>query len=252
MKGMGSGHEFDRTRLMLGAAAMERLWGSSAAVFGIGGVGSHCAQALARSGVGRLILTDDESVSETNLNRQCVAWRSTIGQKKTKVMERMIREICPDTRVLTFETFVLPDNLDALFERAGQVDYILDAVDTVAAKLALAVYAKEHGIPILSSMGTGNKLHPERFRIADISETSVCPLCRVMRRELKKRGIEHLKVVFSDETPRTPDPEMEARFIAEENEKGSARRHVPGSVAFAPPAAGLIMAGEAVRQMGGV
>ena len=165
MKGMGSGHEFDRTRLMLGAAAMERLWGSSAAVFGIGGVGSHCAQALARSGVGRLILTDDDSVSETNLNRQCVAWRSTIGQKKTKVMERMIREICPDTRVLTFETFVLPDNLDALFERAGQVDYILDAVDTVAAKLALAVYAKEHGIPILSSMGTGNKLQIGRAHV---------------------------------------------------------------------------------------
>lgn len=247
---MESRREFDRTRLLLGDAAMERLWQSSVAVFGIGGVGSHCAQALARSGVGRLVLVDDDSVSETNLNRQCVAWRSTIGQKKTRVMEDMIREICPDIRVLTFETFVLPDNLEALFEKAGPVDYIVDAVDTVAAKLALAVYAKEHGIPVISSMGTGNKLYPERFRIADISQTSVCPLCRVMRRELKKRGIWRLKVVFSDETPRIPDPEMEARFIAEEHEKGSARRHVPGSTAFAPPAAGLIMAGEVVRGIG--
>lgn len=231
---------------------MERLQNSTAAVFGIGGVGSHCAEALARGGVGRLILIDNDEVSQTNLNRQCVAWRSTIGKKKTKVMEAMIREICPDTQVVTFETFVLPDNLAKLFEKAGHVDYIVDAIDTVAAKLSLAVYAKEHDIPFISSMGTGNKLHPEKFRIADISETSVCPLCRVMRREFKRRGIEHVKVVYSDETPRTPDPELEKQLMEEELSEGSARRSVPGSISFVPPAAGLLMAGEVIRTLSGV
>lgn len=179
---------FLRSELLLGRSGMERLKNSSVAVFGLGGVGGHCAEALARSGVGRLILVDSDRVSETNLNRQCVAFRSTIGQMKTKVMEQIIKEICPDTEVMTFETFVLPDNVERIFEKAGPVDYIVDAIDTVTAKLALADWAAEHGVSMISSMGTGNKLHPERFRLADIEDTAVCPLCRVMRRELKNGG----------------------------------------------------------------
>ena len=242
---------FIRTELLLGKNGMDRLWNSSVAVFGIGGVGSHCAEALGRSGVGTLFLVDSDDVSETNLNRQCVAWRSTIGMKKTKVMERMLSEICPDIRVKTLEAFVLPDNMDAIFAEAGHVDYIVDAIDTVAAKLALAAYAQEHGIPIISSMGTGNKLHPELFRIADIEETAVCPLCRVMRRELKKRGISGLRVLYSEEKPLTPDPELEAQLMKEELGEESSRRSIPGSVSFVPPAAGLMIAGEVVRTLAG-
>ena len=201
---MAGRREFIRTGLLLGKKAMEALEQSAVAVFGIGGVGSHCAEALARSGVGRLILIDSDEVSETNINRQCVAYRSTVGEKKTKVMEKIIGEICPDTQVLTFETFVLTDNLPEIFEKAGKVDYIVDAIDTVTAKLSLVAYAKEHGIPIISSMGTGNKLHPELFQIADIEKTSVCPLCRVMRKELKARGLGGLTVLFSTEKPLEP------------------------------------------------
>lgn len=249
---MESRREFIRTELMLGETGMEKLWNSTVAVFGIGGVGSHCAEALARCGVGRLILIDDDEVSVTNLNRQCVAWRSTVGMKKTKVMEKMIGEICRDTEVMTFETFVLTDNLEEIFKSAGQVDYIVDAIDTVTAKLSLAVYAKERGIPLIASMGTGNKLHPELFQVADISETSVCPLCRVMRKELKKRGIRRLKVLFSAETPREPDARLEDRLMREEISENSSRRSVPGSISFVPPAAGLLIAGEVVRDLAGV
>lgn len=246
---MAGRREFIRTELVLGREKMDMLERSTVAVFGIGGVGSHCAEALARSGVGRLILIDSDEVSETNLNRQCVAFRSTIGKKKTKVMEQMIREICPDTEVMTFETFVLNDNAAEIFERAGKVDYIVDAIDTVTAKLSLIAYAKEHGIPVISSMGTGNKLHPELFQIADIEKTSVCPLCRVMRRELKKRGIKGVKVLFSTEKPVEPDRELEERLMREELSEGSARRSVPGSIAFVPPVAGLLIAGETVREL---
>lgn len=249
---MESRREFIRTELILGRTGMEALWDSTVAVFGIGGVGSHCAEALARCGVGRLILIDSDEVTETNLNRQCVAWRSTIGRKKTKVMQEMIHEICPDIRVDTFETFVLRDNLDDIFRKAGRVDYIIDAIDTVTAKLSLAVYAKEHGIPLIASMGTGNKLHPELFRIADISKTSVCPLSKIMRRELKKRGISRLKVLFSPEQPREPEPELEERLIHEEISETSSRRSVPGSISFVPPAAGLMIAGEVIRELSGV
>ncbi len=172
--------------------------------------------------------------------------------KKTKVMEKMIGEICPDIQVLTFETFVLTDNLEEIFAKTGPVDYIVDAIDTVTAKLSLASYGKEHGIPLIASMGTGNKLHPELFQIADISETSVCPLCRVMRKELKKRGIERLKVLFSTEKPREPQAELEERLIREEISENSSRRSVPGSISFVPPAAGLMIAGEVVRDLAGV
>ena len=246
---MAQRREFIRTELILGRSGMEKLRESTVAVFGIGGVGSHCAEALARSGVGRLILIDNDDVSVTNINRQCVAYHSTVGMKKTKVMEGIIREICPDTQTMTFETFILTDNIQEIFLAAGRVDYIVDAIDTVTAKLALAQYAGEAGIPLISSMGTGNKLHPELFRIADISETSGCPLCRVMRKELKSRGIQRLKVLFSTEKPVEPEPELEEQLIREEISENSSRRSVPGSIAFVPPAAGLLIAGEVVREL---
>lgn len=243
--------EFIRTELLLGAAGMEKLRTSCVAVFGIGGVGSHCAEALARSGVGRLILVDNDDVTVSNINRQGVAWHSTVGLKKTKVMRKLIEEICPATEVMTFETFILTDNIKEILNESGRIDYIVDAIDTVTAKLSLAQYAQQEGIPLISSMGTGNKLHPELFQIADIGETSVCPLCRVMRKELKNRGIRKLKVLYSTEKPMKPDPELEERLIREEIAESSSRRSVPGSIAFVPPVAGLLIAGEVVRELAG-
>lgn len=236
-------NEFSRTELLIGTEGMEKLAGLSVAVFGIGGVGSHCVEALARCGVGRLILIDNDTVSLTNINRQSIALHSTIGRQKTKVMEEKIKDINPNAQVQTFETFVLPDNLSRLFADAGQIDYIIDAVDTVAAKLAIAEYAASADIPLISSMGTGNKLHAELFEITDITKTSVCPLCRVMRRELKKRGIPRLKVLYSKEQPLSPVMEPEER---------SEKRSVPGSVSFVPPVAGLLIAGEAIRELLGL
>lgn len=247
-----TGREFIRTELILGREGMGKLKDSAVAVFGIGGVGSHCAEALARSGVGRLILIDSDQVSESNINRQCIAYHSTVGMKKTKVMEKMIGEICPDTETMTFETFILNDNIKEIFQAAGRVDYIVDAIDTVTAKLALAEYAKEEGIPLISSMGTGNKLRPELFQIADIEDTSVCPLCRVMRKELKNRGIKGVKVLFSPERPVEPEKELEERLIREEISDGSSRRSIPGSIAFVPPVAGLLIAGEVIRELAGI
>ena len=244
--------EFLRTELLLGASGMKRLKNSTVAVFGIGGVGSHLTEALARSGVGRLILVDNDNVSLSNINRQSVAWHSTVGMKKTEVMKRRIADICPDTEVLTFDIFVLTDNLEELFSQAGKIDYIVDAIDTVTAKISLAVYAKNHGIPFIASMGTGNKLYPGLFEIADISETSVCPLCRVMRKELKKRGIERMKVLYSKEQPLVPDRDLEERLIREELDENSKRRAIPGSISFVPPVAGLLIAGEVIRELAGI
>lgn len=237
-------HEFSRSELLLGREAMEKLASSCVAVFGVGGVGSHCIEALARGGVGSLVLVDNDTVSLTNLNRQSIAYHSTVGQYKTAVMKERIRDINPGASVVTFETFVLPDNLDALFEALPRpVDYIVDAIDTVTAKLALAEYARAHSIPIIASMGTGNKLHPELFEITDLSKTSVCPLCKVMRRELKKRGITSLKVLYSREEPRKP---------LAESEEVSSKRATPGSVSFVPPVAGLLIAGEVIRELAGI
>ena len=212
-------------------------------VFGVGGVGSHCIEALARSGVGKLILIDNDTVSLTNINRQSIAYHSTVGKYKTKVMEERIRDICPEIQVVTYELFVLPDNLETLFTE--KVDYIIDAIDTVTAKIALVQLAKEKNIPIICSMGTGNKLHPEMFEITDISKTSVCPLCKVMRKELKARGIRKLKVLYSKEVP------VDITNRVTEEEKGN-RRSLPGSVSFVPPVAGLIIAGEVIRELAGV
>lgn len=236
-------HEFSRTELLIGPEAMARLKSAEVMVFGVGGVGSHCIDALARSGIGSLVLIDNDRVSLTNINRQCVAYHHTIGKYKTKVMQEQIREICPDIRVETWERFILKDNLSDLFER--KPDYVVDAVDTVTAKLSIVEWAQRMDIPLISSMGTGNKLHPEMFEITDLSKTSVCPLCKVMRRELRARGITHLKVLYSKEQP----ADVSGRIT--EEEKGE-RRSIPGSISFVPPAAGLLIAGEVIRTLAGL
>lgn len=233
-------NEFSRTKLLLGEEKLYRLRHTTIMVLGVGGVGSHCIEALARCGVGRLILVDNDRVSLSNINRQSIALHSTVGQYKTKVMKEKIRDICPETEVVTFEVFVLPENIDMLFEE--RPDYIIDAIDTVTAKLALVEKAGEYGIPMISSMGTGNKLHGELFEIADISETSVCPLCKVMRKELRARGIEHLKVLYSREKP------LDVTGCASEEGQGK-RRSTPGSISFVPPVAGLLIAGEVIRDL---
>ena len=235
---------FIRTAQILGEEGFMKLQNASVAVFGLGGVGSHCAEALARSGVGKLFLIDSDAVAPSNINRQSIALISTIGRKKTEVLKEKIADINPDCEVFLCESFVLPDNIEEVFSHfPGKLDYIIDAIDTVSAKLALVSYAKETCTPIISSMGTGNKLHPELFKIADINKTNVCPLCRVMRRELKKREISHLKVLYSEEVPRTPQTEGEEK---------SSGRPAPASIAFVPPVAGLIIAGEVIRDLSGI
>lgn len=235
-------HEFSRTELLIGEECLQKIRGASVMVFGVGGVGSHCIEALARGGVGKLILIDNDVVSLTNMNRQSIAYHSTLGRYKTEVMKERIRDICPDTVVETLEMFVLKDNVEEVFRRAGRPDYIIDAIDTVNAKIALVEFSQRRGIPLLSSMGTGNKLHAELFEIADLSETSVCPLCRVMRKELKNRGISHLKVLYSKEKP------VDTAGRRTEEDSGS-RRSVPGSISFVPPVAGLLIAGEVLREI---
>lgn len=236
-------NEYSRTELLIGEEGVSRLKKSSVMVFGVGGVGSHCIEALARSGVGKLILVDNDVVSMTNINRQSIAYHSTVGKYKTEIIRDRIKDICPEIEVVTYETFVLPENIDTLFTE--KVDYIIDAIDTVTAKLALVEMAKEKNIPIISSMGTGNKLHPERFEVTDIYKTSVCPLCKVMRKELKARGIRKLKVLYSKEQP----VDTSGKVI---EEKMGKRRSLPGSISFVPPVAGLIIAGEVVRELAGV
>ena len=235
-------HEFSRTELLLGAEAMQRLKQASVMVFGVGGVGSHCIEALARGGIGKLLLIEHDTVSLTNINRQCIADHTTLGRYKTEVMQERIAKICPDIEVETEERFVLEENLSDLLEQ--KPDYIVDAIDTVTAKLALAEEATRRGIPLISSMGTGNKLHPEQFELADIFETSVCPLCKVMRKELRARGISRLRVLYSKEKP----VDVSGRFSGEE--QGQCRR-VPGSISFVPPVAGLLIAGEVIRRLAG-
>lgn len=233
-------HEFSRTELLIGEEALGKLRRTTVLVLGVGGVGSHCIEALARSGVGRLILVDNDKVSLTNINRQSIAYHSTVGRYKTEIMKERIHDICPETEVLTYETFVLPENIEEIFEI--RPDYIIDAIDTVTAKLAVIEKAKKEEIPLISCMGTGNKLHPELFEIADISSTSVCPLCKVMRKELKARGIHGVKVLYSKEKP----VDVSGKETGEE--KGS-RMSLPGSISFTPPVAGLLIAGEAVREI---
>lgn len=231
---------FSRERMLLGEEAVERLQKSHIIVFGLGGVGSFAVEALARAGIGELTLVDHDTVSLTNLNRQLYALHSTMGRWKAEVACERVRDINPGCRVHVIPEFYLPEHAERFW--GARYDYIVDAIDTVSAKIDLACRAQEMEIPIIASMGTGNKLDPSRFEVADIYDTQVCPLCRVMRRELKKRGVKKLKVVYSREEPRKPAP------CGEETGK----RAVPGSISFVPPAAGLLLAGEVIRALSGI
>ena len=228
--------QFSRMENMMGTAALERLQRSCVAVFGIGGVGGYAVEALARSGVGRLVLVDKDVVSISNLNRQLVATYSSIGKPKVEAMKARIRDINPDCQVDTYESFYLPENKDTF--DFTQYDYVIDAVDTVTAKIQLVLQAQEAGVPIISSMGTGTKLDPSRLQVADIYKTNVCPLAKVMRHELKKRNVKKLKVVYSDELP------MESKCYDETIGKA-----IPGSMVFVPGAAGLLLASVVVKEL---
>ena len=239
-----------RTELLLGEEGIEKLSKARVAVFGIGGVGGYVTEALCRSGVGALDLIDHDTVSVTNLNRQVIALHSTVGQYKTDVMEKRLRDINPDVKITVHKCFYLPETKDQF--DFSVYSYVVDAVDTVTAKLLLAEEAKKAGVPLISSMGTGNKLDPSKLRVSDVFETSVDPLARVMRRELRKRGIDHLKVVWSTEEPRKPLLDartirmMEGSPVPEESVR---LKDIPGSCAFVPAAAGLLIASEVVRDL---
>lgn len=232
---------FDRTERLLGAQGMRQLTDSHVLLFGVGGVGSYVAEGLVRSGLGAITIVDGDRVAESNLNRQSHATTQTIGMPKTQAMAERLHAINPACRVTACQHFYLPDDTGGIWE--GTYDYCADAVDNVTAKLDIAVQCQARGIPLLSAMGTGNKLDPTAFVVADIYETDVCPLCRVMRRELRKRGIPSLRVVYSREVPIVPN--------AGSDPPAAAGRPIPGSVAFVPSVAGLIMAGEIIRALAG-
>ena len=245
-------NEFSRTQLLLGKEAMEKLSSSTVAVFGIGGVGTYVVEALARSGVGNFALFDDDKVFLTNINRQLIATRKTIGRKKVEVMAERIKEINPNANVAEHQVFYMPENADE-YDLTGY-DYIVDAIDTVTAKIELIVRAKINNVPIISSMGAGNKLNPTELEVSDIYKTSTDPLAKVMRHELKKRGIKDLKVVYSKEKPITPvdeDGSCEESCICPPGATGKCtqRRAIPGSVSFVPSVAGLIIASEVVKDI---
>ena len=246
-------NQFSRTELLLGKEAMEKLKNARVAIFGVGGVGGYVCEALVRSGVGAFDLIDDDKVCLTNLNRQIIATRKTVGKYKVDVMKERILEINPDAKVETHKCFFLPENVDEFpFE---EYDYIVDAVDTVTAKISLVMVAKEKNVPIISSMGAGNKLDASQFKVADIYKTKVCPLAKVMRRELKKRGVKKLKVVYSEEQPTRPIDDMAISCRTNcicppgAKHKCTERRDIPGSLAFVPSVAGLIIAGEVVQDI---
>ena len=248
--------QFSRTRLLYGEEAMGRLKASRVAVFGIGGVGGYVVEALARSGIGALDLIDDDKVCLTNINRQIIATRKTIGKYKVDVAEERVHDINPDCEVRAYKTFFLPETQDQF--DFNDYDYVVDAIDTVTGKLAIIEKAKEAGVPVISSMGAGNKLNPSLFEVADIYDTSVCPLAKVMRHECKKRGIDSLKVVYSKEKPIRPLEDMSiscrTNCICPPGtvRKCTQRRDIPGSTAFVPSVVGLIIAGEVINDLAGV
>ena len=246
-------NQFSRTQLLLGKEAMEKLQRSRVAVFGIGGVGGYVCEALVRSGVGAFDLIDDDKVCLTNLNRQIIATRKTVGKYKADVMKERMQEINPDVEVNVHRCFFLPENAaDFPFEK---YDYVVDAVDTVTAKLEIVLQAKEKQVLVISCMGAGNKLDASAFRVADIYKTKTCPLAKVMRRELKKRGVKQLKVVYSEEKPTRPLEDMSISCRTHcicppgAKHKCTERRDIPGSVSFVPSVAGLIIAGEVVKDL---
>ncbi|MBE6473674.1 MAG: tRNA threonylcarbamoyladenosine dehydratase [Coriobacteriaceae bacterium] len=243
-------NRFSRTQLLFGADAMEALARARVVVFGIGGVGGYCAEALARSGVGAIDLVDHDVVSPTNVNRQIVALESTIGKSKAHVMAERIADINPSCRVTAHTCFYLPDTADEI--DLGQFDYVVDAVDNVTAKLLLAQRAHDAGTPIISSMGTANKLDPTALEVADINDTSICPLAKIIRKECRKRGISHLKVVYSREPAVQPSAEAQAAYLGSVGESTPdkfGRAGVPASNAFVPPSAGLLLASEVVNDL---
>ncbi|MBE7011437.1 MAG: tRNA threonylcarbamoyladenosine dehydratase [Ruminococcaceae bacterium] len=228
---------YNRTEMLIGVEAVQKLKKKHIMIFGIGGVGSYSAEAVARVGVGEITLVDKDRVSASNINRQLIALHSTVGMAKVEVMKNRISDINPDIKVNALESFCLPENIDDFFK--GKVDYVIDAVDTVSAKLAIVEKCKQNNIGVISAMGAGNKLNPQDFQVADIYKTEECPLCRVMRRELKKRGVKDLKVVYSKEKSNTLSGK-----INEESGKS-----IPGSISFVPSAMGLILVGEAIKDL---
>jgi tRNA A37 threonylcarbamoyladenosine dehydratase len=239
-------------QLVMGCDAIEKLSSAAVAVFGIGGVGGYVAEAFARAGVGSIALIDNDTICMTNLNRQIIALHSTIGRPKVDVMAERVLDINPECRVEKHQCFYTPENADEF--DLTRYDYVVDAVDMVSVKLELAVRATQAGVPIISCMGAGNKLDPTKFRVADIYETKVCPLARVMRRELRARGVEHLKVVYSEEPPLPPFDGQNAACRdgqSDTSRPGTVRRAIPGSVPFVPPVAGMILAGEVIKDLTG-
>ena len=231
---------FQRTEWLLGSGAMEKLQNARVAVFGVGGVGGYVVEALARSGVGELHLIDDDTVSESNINRQIIALHSTIGQYKTDVAAARVNDINPNCKTYTYHLFFTPETANEV-DFSG-FDYVVDAIDTVAGKIEIIARAKAQNIPVISSMGAGNKLNATAFEVADISKTSVCPLARTMRKELKSRGIENVKVVYSKEEPIKPQ-------LQDGQELPAGKKSVPGSIAFVPSVVGLIVAGEVIKDL---
>ena len=235
-------NQFERLELLIGSEAIDKLKNSKVAIFGVGGVGGYVTEALARSGVGSFVLVDNDVVSVTNLNRQIIALHSTVGRSKVEVMAERIRDINPDAKVELKQCFFLPETAGEF--DFGSYDYVADAVDTIAAKVEIISQAKEAGVPVISSMGAGGKLNPSMFEVADISKTSVCPLAKAMRRELRLKGIKDVKVVYSKEEP--------IRNIVGGAADPESGRHVPGSSAFTPSVAGLIMASEIIKDLSGI
>lgn len=243
--------QFTRTESLIGSEGVERLHNARVAVFGIGGVGGYVVEALARSGVGKFVLVDNDTVALSNLNRQIIATMNTLGRQKTEVMRERILSINPEAEVEIHNCFYLPETADEFDFK--EYDYVVDAVDTVTAKIDIIVRATEAGVPVVSSMGAGNKIDPTKFQVADIYKTSVCPLAKVMRRELKKRGIKRLKVVYSTEEAITPKfatgNNGQGNAVPGEGESNVRRKSTPGSIAFVPSVAGLILAGEVVKDL---
>lgn len=246
-------HALSRTELLIGSEGLNKLKNSKVVVFGIGGVGSYSAEALARAGVGTLVLIDDDTVCLTNLNRQIHATYKTISRPKVDVMKERIEDINRQCNVITYQTFVTADNIPEILTE--DVDYVIDAIDTVSSKIALAIYCEKNNIKLISSMGTGNKFDPTQFKVTDIFKTKVCPLAKVMRYELKRRGVKKLKVVYSEELPTKPKSEDVITCkegcvcTGESTKKCAEKRQIPGSMSFVPPAAGMILASVVVRDL---
>lgn len=244
-------HLFSRTELMIGKSALDKLAGCKVVVFGIGGVGSYTVEALARGGVGKIVLVDDDEVCLTNINRQIHATFKTIGKLKVEVMKDRILDINPNCQVEIFPTYVKEDNIADII--GSDTDYVVDAIDTVTSKIAIVVWCKEHNVPIISSMGTGNKLDPTKFRIADLYSTKICPLAKVMRYELKRKGVDSLKVLYSEEVPMEPRGDVitckGGCVCTGGTKKCLAKRQIPASNSFVPPVAGLIIGGEVIKDL---